>query len=228
MFLRAGSYSRLRTNDVGNNQVKFISRTLMNDPNQTKQILRNWPGHRGNIRQKSSLFVGNRYPLIDEVIDIKIHNLDPNEKVTLRAETSTGGKMNTIFQAFAHYQANSFGEVNLSLDAAVAGTYAGVEPMGLFWSMLPVRGQKPGARIFQRDSSVPVLTELTVHKGFTDFDKDIKELDKIKNEVELLHATTLERYYLSKTVTRLPVRDGRLRGSLFIPEGEGPFPGKNW
>ena len=68
--------------------------------------------------------------------------------------------------------------MNLSSDAAVAGTYTCVEPMGLFWSMLPVRGQKPGARIFQRDSSVPVLTELTVHKALPTLIKTSKNLTK--------------------------------------------------
>jgi len=27
-------------------------------------------------------------------------------------------------------------------------------------------------------------------------------------------------------VRRIPVRDGRLRGTLFLPPGKGPFPGK--
>ncbi|KAB7506096.1 Acyl-coenzyme A thioesterase 4 [Armadillidium nasatum] len=30
---------------------------------------------------------------------------------------------------------------------------------------------------------------------------------------------------MTEKTTRIPVREGRLRGTLFIPEGEGPFPG---
>jgi len=31
---------------------------------------------------------------------------------------------------------------------------------------------------------------------------------------------------MAEGVKRFPVREGRIRGTLFIPPGDGPFPGK--
>jgi dienelactone hydrolase len=42
---------------------------------------------------------------------------------------------------------------------------------------------------------------------------------------QVLASTSCERWFLSPDVLRVPVRHGRLRGTLFIPKDRGPFPG---
>ena len=42
---------------------------------------------------------------------------------------------------------------------------------------------------------------------------------------QLGNSVTVTRHLLQPGVTRIPIREGRVRGTLFIPEGDGPFPG---
>ena len=72
----------------------------MDGPASALQTLgqRSLLGHRNETRRKSSLVVENRCPMMDEIIDIKINSLDPNEKVTLRTEVSAGEKLTRFFK----------------------------------------------------------------------------------------------------------------------------------
>ena len=44
-------------------------------------------------------------------------------------------------------------------------------------------------------------------------------------ESPALESITLERHMISPGVRRIPIKIGRIRGFLFIPPGDGPFPG---
>jgi len=40
-----------------------------------------------------------------------------------------------------------------------------------------------------------------------------------------LSSVTFQKWHMAEGVKRIPVREGRIRGALFIPQGDGPFPG---
>lgn len=44
-------------------------------------------------------------------------------------------------------------------------------------------------------------------------------------KAEAIVKVELERHLMAPGVRRLPVREGRVRGTLYLPPGDGPFPG---
>lgn len=83
--------------------------------------------------------------------------------------------------------------------------------MGLFWGMQSSPGQKQGVRYMKVDVTTPVTVMLSLHKG---------HLDALTLQHDQPIASyTLDRWYLSKDVERIPVRHGRIRGVLFKPKG---------
>jgi len=102
------------------------------------------------------------------------------------------------------------GVVSLTKDAPLAGSYSGIDPMGLFCSLRPPDSGPPWARLFKKDVLSPFVHELSAYP--------------FPRSAAVLTRASIRRWYKSPGVTRIPVRSGRLRGTLFIPEGEGPFP----
>jgi dienelactone hydrolase len=82
-----------------------------------------------------SIHVDHVTSLIDEPLNISVTGLSSNEKVTLRAATvDPWGQTRSSNATFA---ADSGGSVAVARAAPISGTYSGVDPMGLFWSMQP-------------------------------------------------------------------------------------------
>ncbi|KAI3369459.1 hypothetical protein L3Q82_007677 [Scortum barcoo] len=102
----------------------------------------------GGLRWKSSyrqaplLTAAPVRPLIDEQISIKAHFLPPHCPVTVCAQMHS--EDGDLWEAFAHYNSNADGTVNLTMDESVGGSYLGLEPMGLFWGLQPAPGSREG------------------------------------------------------------------------------------
>ena len=75
--------------------------------------------------------------LFADTIHIVLTELDPGTEVELRAERSMtfGGPSPQLFRSSARFLADASGRVDLACAAPVAGSYEGIDPMGLFWSM---------------------------------------------------------------------------------------------
>ena len=80
---------------------------------------------------------------IDEELSIRILGLKPHETVTLRASTADDDKR--VWSSHATFVANSSGIVDVASQEPLSGTYRGVSPMGLFWSM-NLEGAEEGGR----------------------------------------------------------------------------------
>ncbi|XP_049626384.1 acyl-coenzyme A thioesterase 1-like isoform X17 [Suncus etruscus] len=146
--------------------------------------------------------------LWDEPVRIRAWGLSPGQRVTLRA--SLRDEKDALFRAHARYCADAGGRLDLARSPALGGSFAGLEPMGLLWTLEP---DKPQWRLLKRDVQKPFVVELEV-------------LDGHDAEPERLLARTLhERHFLGPGLQREPVRAGRVRGTLFLPPGPGPFPG---
>ena len=104
--------------------------------------------------------------------------------------------------------ADAAGLLDLERAPALGGSFAGLEPMGLFWALEP---EEPLMRLVKRDVQTPFAVELEV-------------LDGHEPEAQrLLGRAVHERDFLAPGVRREPVRAGRVRGTLFLPPGElGP------
>uniref|UniRef100_A0A8D0L5U9 Bile acid-CoA:amino acid N-acyltransferase n=1 Tax=Sphenodon punctatus TaxID=8508 RepID=A0A8D0L5U9_SPHPU len=133
--------------------------------------------------------------LVDEPVKICISGLAPSQLVTLQA--SLTDEKGLLFHSRAFYQSNGAGEVDLERDAATGGNYSGVQPMGLFWSLQP---EKPFYRLTKRD---------VMHSPFW------------------VCLDLFDSFHLipPPSVRCIQIREGRVRGALFLPPGGGPFPG---
>ncbi|XP_077906627.1 acyl-coenzyme A thioesterase 1 isoform X2 [Ictidomys tridecemlineatus] len=144
----------------------------------------------------------------DEPVHITVQGLAPEQQVTLRA--SLRDEKGALFRAHARYRADAGGELDLARAPALGGSFAGLEPMGLIWAMEP---DKPFWRLLKWDVQTPFVVELEV-------------LDGHKPDAGPLLARALhERHFMPPGVRRVPVREGRVRATLFLPPGPGPFPG---
>ncbi|XP_025911211.1 bile acid-CoA:amino acid N-acyltransferase [Apteryx rowi] len=150
--------------------------------------------------------------LADRPVRVRVRGLAPSQLVTLLA--SLTDERGVRFQARAFYRADGDGEVDAERHAALGGDFAGVWPMGLFWFLRP-------DALFQR------LVKRDVAGG--PFRVRLEVFDALRlvtgPEDQPLAACTAERWYVGPGVQRAPVREGRVRGALFLPPGAGPFPG---
>lgn len=146
----------------------------------------------------------------DEPVRIVVRGLAQRQRVTLRA--SLRDEKGALFQAHARYCADAGGELDLTRAPALGGSFAGLEPMGLFWALEP---ERPFWKFLKRDVQTPFVLELEVVDG---------------HEPEggcLLARALHERHFLPPGVQRVPVRAGRVRATLFLPPGEPGLPGVN-
>lgn len=143
--------------------------------------------------------------LFDKLVQIKVEGLAPHKPVELTSKLVDD--KGVVFRASAQYKADKAGLVDVSKSPSLGGSYKGIEPMGLFWSMVP---DKPHNKLQKKTVLSPAVVELEARNGETG---------------ELLATETNERGYMTEGMKRIPLQEGRLRGVLFIPPGKGPFPG---
>ena len=82
--------------------------------------------------------------------------------------------------------------------------------MGLIWNISVA--DDPLARLLKRDMSSPIVTQLSVLAGHVDSDHLWDQRPLTQTSVERYH-------YQAENVVRIPVREGRIRGTLFLPTG---------
>lgn len=158
---------------------------------------------------------GPRTALADEALKIRVSGLSPLQEVTVRAVVISDD--DSMFDSSAQYRADRQGELDLTREPSLGGAFTGVEAMGLLWSLLPVPMEVPWRRLFKKDVlKGPQFVDLLVHR-------DLSERGRIPGPV--LAKTRVERWFAGQGVTRTQLSEGRVRGSLFLPAGAGPFPG---
>ncbi|XP_067686473.1 acyl-coenzyme A amino acid N-acyltransferase 1-like [Haliotis asinina] len=169
-------------------------------------------------RYSSMVFVNisPRVALVDEKVSITVSGLRPQQPVTVKVWVEEG---KAVFSSCGHFLANQQGQVNAAQHASLGGTYRGVDRMGLIWSMKPVPGISKNPLLRKRDVTTPLVLKLSVIDGHVPLD------DLHVDSTVVLATDELERWYKHRTVRRIVVREGSLRGALFFPAGEGPFPG---
>lgn len=164
-------------------------------------------------RRAVSVAVAPTAGLADERVETRVAGLGPGQAVTLRAVAAD--ERGCLFQSCAHYRANSRGELHLGTDASHGGDYTGVEPMGLFWSLAPAGMERPYQRLVPRSTGTPMKVEMLVHEGHS-LPGAMPGPVVAKAEVE--------RWFTAPGVRRIRLKEGGVRGSLFLPPGECPGP----
>uniref|UniRef100_A0A672F8G6 Acyl-CoA thioesterase 19 n=1 Tax=Salarias fasciatus TaxID=181472 RepID=A0A672F8G6_SALFA len=151
--------------------------------------------------------------LMDEKFVILVQHAPPGSELTVHALHQCDDGHG--WDAFAHYISDATGRVNVSEDCSLGGTYSGIEPMGLLWSLRPVPGSKPGLRLRKKNVQEPMLVTVSVYEGH--------RKEGFADLVPLA-SVLVERWYMAPGVRRIPVTEGGLTATLFLPPGPGPFP----
>ena len=110
------------------------------------------------------------------------------------------------FKSYAHIYTDKDGCFDLKTNESYGGTYAGVEDMGLFWSM-EKQGESPARAILMNG-----LRNFSYR-----FDVYNQHLSQMHQESSLCHAH-IERY-AARNVTRHEITDKPFKGTLFVPDG---------
>ncbi|GLD52358.1 acyl-coenzyme A thioesterase 1-like protein [Lates japonicus] len=112
------------------------------------------------------------------------------------------------FSSSATYRADGSGEIDLDRDPSLRGSYVGVEPMGLLWSL---KADSLHKYFYKTKSLNPHVVKFSVH-------------EEEGEEGRMLAEATNERVLIGEGVSRRRVKEGNFQGVLFTPPGEGPFP----
>ncbi|XP_066525092.1 acyl-CoA thioesterase 19 [Hoplias malabaricus] len=152
--------------------------------------------------------------LVDEKVEVCVTCLPPEFPVTVHSLLQS--EDGDFWEAFGHYTSDLSGSVRVSEDASHGGTYDGVEPMGLLWSMRPIPGSRKNLRFRKKDVLKPTEVHISVYEG---------HLTEGFREKCPLASVVAQRWYTAPAVQRVDIREKGLKGTLFIPPGPGPFPG---
>jgi dienelactone hydrolase len=143
--------------------------------------------------------------LIDEVVSISITGLAQGQAATVKATMTDNHGM--IWRSEAEFVADRKGLVDLSKHSPARGSYTGVDPMGLFWSMNAQPGQ-PESHAQAQTFLAPVTMK---------FDLEI--------DGKTVNSATLTRLFVAPGVKSSDVRDAGLVARFYEPEKGGPHAG---
>lgn len=141
--------------------------------------------------------------LVDQSLEIRLRGLAPGERVVLQLSSRFGHE---VLQSEAFFVADANGTVDATRQSPVAGSYQGVDAMGLFWSRAPVPPERVGGIVGLSDD--PLTATLRAVRG--------------NDEASI--AASIRRVYVGDGVRQKEVRERGLVGRLFEPAGAGPHP----
>jgi dienelactone hydrolase len=134
--------------------------------------------------------------LADEPVTFSVVGCRPGETVTVRATWHIGDEQ---AQSEARFNATDAGIVEPASQASIGGTYVGMEPHGLWWSIGPRHADQATQTLEPWAVSLTAASATWQSSG------------------------SLVRRKVARSVRELEVNAGTLRGVAFIPAGPGPF-----
>jgi dienelactone hydrolase len=164
-------------------------------------------GHSAVARRQSdetaspTLQLSPSNPQYSDQLGIQLTGLNSGATVTLTAHATD--REGTAWGSYARFEAAEDGSVSPALQPPLEGTYQGIHPMGLVWSMRPSGAAKS---IFIPPAGAGELT-ITARQGEQPLDQQ-----------------TVPRRFGPAELAVEDSPDG-LVGQLFRPAGEGPYPG---
>jgi dienelactone hydrolase len=132
---------------------------------------------------------------LDQPIAIEISGLTAGARLQLRVRNHT-----LKAEAAATFLADDTGTVNTATQAPIDGDYDTIDPGGLFWSAHFDKGADAATMIAALSSLEPLTCTVTA---------SVDEAEVAKRD--------FARVLLPRNIVRTPIRDGRLRGTLFAP-----------
>jgi dienelactone hydrolase len=142
--------------------------------------------------------------MADESAAIVVTGLQPNEHAAIQAELTDG--VGHVWKAQAEFISDEQGVIDASKQAPVSGSYKELSAMGLIWSMLPAEKR---VALYQppRNFAPQTIEFRLMRKG------------------EAVSTAQLEQVFLAEGEQRLALKEGDLRGVLFLPASKERRPG---
>lgn len=157
--------------------------------------------HTPYVVQSPSIDISAEKSLLDQEINTTIRKLNSKEIITIQASTTDDNGIKWV--SYASFKADDCGVIDLGKQSPIAGSYEGVDPIGLLWSMQPESGSPSSFKVKKESFSV-------TFRVFRDkqeiASKEIIRLRKISD------------------VKQIPIRENGLVGILFMPPSEKPLP----
>ncbi len=98
--------------------------------------------------------------LLDQEGIIALKELQPREKMQIEPQTTDDNDL--LWKSYGIFQANDLGIIDLSKQSPSEGSYQGVDPMGLFWSMQHESNQNSSAFKIE-NASLPSVGPIHYH-----------------------------------------------------------------
>ena len=155
------------------------------------------------VLHSQTLEVVPNHVFSDQSVAIRASGFQPNERVTIRAELIDGGGQPWASQA--EFLADPLGNVDVSKQVPLGGSYKEVSAMGLIWSMKPTG------------------KNVNIYEHPKDFGPQTIRFELMRHG-EAVSKAELEQVRLSDGVRRVKV-EGYLHGVLFVPPGNERHPG---
>jgi len=157
-------------------------------------------------KNKPTISIKPEKPLLDQELEISVCNLKANEKIIL--ELSSNDKDNNIWKSKALFQADNEGIVNVTKQAPLSGSYSGIDPMGLFWSMKPTSSDP------SKNTLLSLFTLNILNINLSVFSDD-----------KLLTQKTIHRLPVAPNVEKKEIRKDGIVGTLFYQKNIKKNPG---
>lgn len=142
--------------------------------------------------------------VLGDTVSLRVAGLPPGKQVTISAEMID--RSGRIWRSSASFTPTNRGEVDTSKQAPLAGSYSGVDALGLFWSM--------------QDSK-----EVSKDKSMFDTDQATTVTFRVACEGKLLAEARQKRWRQMPGVTSTEVREKGLVATFFKPQSDRPRPG---
>jgi dienelactone hydrolase len=153
---------------------------------------------------------------VDQDVRISATGFLPHERVILRA--SANDDDNRRWRSQAEFRADQSGRVDVTSMESRGGTYRGVSPMGLFWSMRLEDGHANGRTTFAKTGASPNQVSLEIEIG----GQIVATAQLVRN---FLAAGTQTRDLTIGSDSQDPSnQNGGHVGRLFLPPGRGLHP----
>jgi dienelactone hydrolase len=141
--------------------------------------------------------------MADESAVIHASGFEPNEHILIRADLVDGA--DEAWTSQAEFVADARGNVDLSKQAPVKGSYNEVSAMGLVWSMMPTEKR------------------VAVYRAPRGGDVQVVKLSAIRKDQPVAQAQ-LQQRFIAEGVRQIKV-EGELQGMLLLPNSAGQHPG---
>jgi dienelactone hydrolase len=146
--------------------------------------------------------------LYGEPFSWKVTGLRPGERVTVKAASKDARRI--LWESEAIFEADASGAVDMGRQAPVSGGYTEADIFGLLWSMKPANS----------DSKNPIAYR---HDGVNGWMVDLTATNSVGTTATTRFRCVYQRP--GEALVRVPLEQDGLRGFLYYPAEDGPFPG---